>query len=84
MNAQVGPPPVSTTVIGPAPPGVGPVYWLTGVTALDEADRGPGPLACCARTLKVYAVLLASPVTVQVVAGAVAVHPALAGADVTV
>ena len=59
----------------------------TGVTELDGAESGPVPTTFTARTWKVYAVPLVSPVTVQLVAlagmpvmtGSVADHDLEAG-----
>ena len=44
-----------------------------GVTALEAADSGPGPIALIAATVKVYAVPLLSPLTTSVVAVALKV-----------
>jgi hypothetical protein len=55
-----------------------------GVTGLLAPDRGLVPTALVAETWKVYAVPLVRPPTVQLVAGAVAVQPALDGVEVTV
>ena len=82
--------PTRVTVV---PPVVLPVFGLTemmvgppltsGVTALLDEEAGPVPTPFVAFTLKVYAVPFVNPVTVQLVAGAVAVHEP-PGAPVTV
>ena len=61
---------------------VGAPGTVDGVTALDAVEAGPVPLALLAVTVNVYAVPLLSPVTVQVVAGAVAVQVKPPGLDV--
>lgn len=54
-----------------------------GVTEPDASDAALVPLALVAVTVKVYAVPLVKPLTVQDVAGAVATHTAPPGAATT-
>ena len=68
----------------PVTPVGGPGTPATGVTGLDAVEAAPVPMALVAFTWKVYGVPLVRPLTVQVVAGAVAVQPALVGDEVTV
>ena len=63
---------------------VGALGTVDGVTALDAVEADPAPVALLALTVKVYAVPLVSPVTVQVVAGAVAVQVYPAALEETV
>ena len=56
--------------------GVGVGVGAAGVTEADETDAGEVPAAFVAVTANVYGVPLVSPVTVHVVAGAVAVQVA--------
>ena len=58
---------------GLAVPIVGAPGTVAGVTLFDEADAAPVPIALVAVTVKVYAVPLVNPVTVQ----GVAVQPLL-------
>ena len=63
--------------------GVGGGGGSSGVTALLGMDQGPQSAALRARTVKVYAVPLVSPVTSHVSVGAVAVHEPPGGLDAT-
>ena len=87
-KVQPAPPPVNDAVIVPDPVADAALNVRTaggdGVTLFDAAEGGPVPIAFVAVTLNVYAVPLARPVTVCVVA----VVPAFvsrppAGVDVT-
>ena len=61
---------------------VGTLGVVAGVAAAEGAEADPVPAALMAVTVKVYAVPLVSPVTVQVVT--VAEHVAMPGEAVTV
>jgi len=63
---------------------VGASGTVDGVTGADAVEGELLPLMLFATTWKVYGVPLVRPSTVQVVAGATAVQPALVGVDVTV
>jgi len=64
--------------------GVGVAVGAAGVTEAEETDAGEVPAAFVAVTANVYRVPLVSPVTVHVVAGAVAVQVAPLGEAVAV
>ena len=53
-----------------AVPIVGASATIAGVTVFDGAEFSPGPVALTARTVKLYAVPLVSPVTTELVAPA--------------
>ena len=81
------PPPVGKVVVLEAAGGLSGTLLTTGatgVTALLASVLELVPLALVAVTVKAYAVPLVSPVTVQVVAGAVAVQVKLPTDEVTV
>ena len=64
--------------------GVGVAVGAAGVTEAEETDAGEVPTAFVAVTANVYGVPLVSPVTVHVVAGALAVQVAPLGEAVAV
>jgi hypothetical protein len=63
---------------------VGAAGAVAGVTDEDGSEGELLPLVLAAMTVKVYGVPLVRPLTVQVVAGATAVQPALDGVEATV